>query len=469
MQNNGNRDFNATNASFADGGYTVRYYCRDSSGNLNGTETRGFSLDTTAPLVNFTAPTPGNNTYQSSPNVSINTTVTELSRDRALLEFNAVNYTMSCTSGSTAACNYTVTGLSAGTYVYRVFVNDTFGNSNATETRTVTIDAGRPGITFGLGTEGAGEVSAADDVYINVSLSEPNLANITYSIYNGSTVVNRTVFTSATLTLNVTGLGDATYTYEVNATDVLNNKNGTSIRRIQLISSCLNLCTEGSACTIINKSCALSSDLCSGSVCDFTNLTLRNATIYSLYNGSGAGKALVLNISSNASSAVNFITLSTFVFNGKNGTTADAGSAGSNGGIVNITVPGLFNRTNSRFISIGGRTTSASGAGGNGGILQINYHGLIGTSYTTVFTGGTAVSGISGSDGSATLAKDGACPRDADINDDGIIEQDDIALIIDAYGNVSSDSTYNSRHDISCDEFIDVMDLARIGFQYGRR
>ncbi len=43
MQNNGNRDFNATNSTISDGSYVAKYFCWDSSNNLNSTTNITFS------------------------------------------------------------------------------------------------------------------------------------------------------------------------------------------------------------------------------------------------------------------------------------------------------------------------------------------------------------------------------------------------------------------------------------------
>jgi hypothetical protein len=49
MQNNGNRDFYATNTSIADGSYTVKYFVWDVYNNFNNTEKRTFTVSNTPP------------------------------------------------------------------------------------------------------------------------------------------------------------------------------------------------------------------------------------------------------------------------------------------------------------------------------------------------------------------------------------------------------------------------------------
>ncbi len=147
------------------------------------------------------------------------------------------------------------------------------------------------------------------------------------------------------------------------------------------------------------------------------------------------------------------------------------GSRGGHAGIVNITTAGLFNRTNSRFMGVGGLST-VSGAGGNGGLLQVTYHGLIGTSsaWTTSFRAGNSTNATVGTTGSAVLVSDGRCPRDPDGTNNGIVDGTDIQTLIQLYyGNVSTDDTFNTAYDFNCDGVINVQDMVRIGFQFGRR
>ena len=88
MQNNGNRDFNATDPILEDGSYTVRYYCWDTLNNFNGTETRAFSVDTTLPVISFVSPTPANNSFQTANAIPINVSSSDANTHYAFTDFN---------------------------------------------------------------------------------------------------------------------------------------------------------------------------------------------------------------------------------------------------------------------------------------------------------------------------------------------------------------------------------------------
>jgi hypothetical protein len=68
------------------------------------------------------------------------------------------------------------------------------------------------------------------------------------------------------------------------------------------------------------------------------------------------------------------------------------------------------------------------------------------------------------------LVKDSVCPIDPDGTNNGIVDGTDADTISETYyGNVSTDDTFNSAFDFNCDGVINVQDIARIGFQFGRR
>jgi hypothetical protein len=94
-------------------------------------------LQQPAPKINFTGPTPSNNTNQTTVTVTINVTHNETHPDTLILYWNGTNESQSYSG------NYTVltkTNLKNGNYSFYVWVNDTFGNTNQTETRLVVVN-----------------------------------------------------------------------------------------------------------------------------------------------------------------------------------------------------------------------------------------------------------------------------------------------------------------------------------------
>jgi len=70
-------------------------------------------------------------------------------------------------------------------------------------------------LSFGSGTLPSGSISSIDNIYVNVSITGSDFQNITYSLYNQTSTVNLTTFTSKIETINWTNLNDGTYFYNV--------------------------------------------------------------------------------------------------------------------------------------------------------------------------------------------------------------------------------------------------------------
>ncbi|MEK6919250.1 MAG: LamG-like jellyroll fold domain-containing protein [Nanoarchaeota archaeon] len=91
MQRNGNTDFNHTNSSIADGAYYARFYCNDTSNKINDSATLNvsFSIDWTTPSINFTNPTPSNNSFLRQNNIFVNVSHSDTPGDyQVVLDFN---------------------------------------------------------------------------------------------------------------------------------------------------------------------------------------------------------------------------------------------------------------------------------------------------------------------------------------------------------------------------------------------
>ncbi len=102
---------------------------------LSGINIILFEQDTTPPVIAFVSPTPANNSVINKDYVFVNITSNE-PLSIALLNWNGANITM---NGQGKNWYYNVTGLSDGTYNFKVYGKDLAGNWNVTETRIVTI------------------------------------------------------------------------------------------------------------------------------------------------------------------------------------------------------------------------------------------------------------------------------------------------------------------------------------------
>jgi len=102
--------------------------------------------DHTPPVIEFIPPTPENNTKITDNYVVINVSVADESDiSTVILNWNGENETMFCGGLYTQSSvvnfyNWTKTNLSDGTYEYKVYANDTFGNMGVSETRVVIVE-----------------------------------------------------------------------------------------------------------------------------------------------------------------------------------------------------------------------------------------------------------------------------------------------------------------------------------------
>ncbi|MEK6888458.1 MAG: S8 family serine peptidase [Candidatus Aenigmatarchaeota archaeon] len=215
---------NATFEATANQQNNITLFVNDSGGNLNSSQVF-FTVDTTSPFVNFTSPTPNNQTFNNTNDIIVNVTLSEVPF-AVLLEWNGTNKTM---SGSGLVWFYAFNDISDGNYTFRVIANDTAGNFNVTSFRWVYVNATRNftsyintlnaslasdnvTMTF-LNTTGVGDASSVfvDANYtleLNISNIIAEIANFSWSDVNTSNFVNVTrniTITNVSMTFNNSG------------------------------------------------------------------------------------------------------------------------------------------------------------------------------------------------------------------------------------------------------------------------
>jgi hypothetical protein len=434
--------------------------------------------------------------------VTINVTITNLNNSDA----KNVNIVINSTGGFSDNILVNVSALSSatvsttwnsispvGSAVVSVYANSNYSSfeartSNNYATRSLNVFGSAPQIEL-LGAPNEDQVVSGS---FEVDVSQTNATNIVYTLYyeNGTQVNSATYDSSETNhTFNLTGLANGNYSYIANAT-VFGAYNATGLRNITVIGSCLSQCTEGNGCTI-SEDCMLNDNICSDNTCEFENLTL-SAKIYTLYDSSGNGKNLTLNLTSNETgSSIMFLPGNSIIFSGRAGTDLGVGSAAGSAGILNITVYDLFNTTRAMFIGQGGYTTSADAAGGNGGQVQLNYHGLIrkftdATGFylcgldewgdpaycpdnTPSLTRGSAIVGLAGNAGNISYVKSLDCnpERDSDADNDGVVFASDL-FDLSYYNAVNGSAYYSQAYDIACKNKLNVVAMSRVGLEYDR-
>ena len=108
---------------------------------------------------------------------------------------------------------------------------------------------GNLSVNFNEGTLSDGAISSTDNIYVNVSIEGSGFQNMTYSLFNETSEINKTSFTSKIFEINWTGLKDGLYFYNVSITDGSGNTSSTETRNISIEAS-----TNISFCRTLSES-----------------------------------------------------------------------------------------------------------------------------------------------------------------------------------------------------------------------
>ncbi len=234
LQNNNNRNFNATNGSTAEGGYTVTYYCWDTNNNLNATAAQGFTVDTIKPGISFGAGTQGDGANVTASSVYVNVSVTESSFKNITFLLRNNSATVNSTTYATLTLTINWTNLASGNYTYNVSLYDNAGNFNSTETRKINLSAidNSPAVTLNApGSPYTNTTVFTKNITFNCSATDSGasagLSNVSLWITNntnGSLSVNQTTAISGTSnsTTWTVALGFGNYTWNCRAVDASN-------------------------------------------------------------------------------------------------------------------------------------------------------------------------------------------------------------------------------------------------------
>lgn len=211
--------------------------------NISGVYESNISItvnDTTVPTpITFvsptTAPSGGNISIKyiaynstSADNVGLENIVVRL-LNATYVVINSSNSSVSPFSGG-----FNITGLADGRYYLNATANDSAGNINISVLWALDVDTVSPQITFNNTVAADGLNISQTWILLDSNITEGNLSNVTFRLHNTTGLVNLTTFTAATWILNVTGLPNGRYTYNITARDYAGNVNTTSTRTITL-------------------------------------------------------------------------------------------------------------------------------------------------------------------------------------------------------------------------------------------
>ncbi|MBX4212283.1 hypothetical protein KW787_02405 [Candidatus Pacearchaeota archaeon] len=236
MTKNGNTDFNATNASIADGNYIVKFYVNDTLGNFNRSTSRTFTIDTIKPSLNFSSPTQNSGVYLSRNFIEINATANDTNFANTTIRLYNSTQALNQSNLSTSSAFYiNYSQLTDGLYFYNATAFDTLNNRNETVTRNITLDTILPVPLFGTLTEANASLLTRNNIVINITASDTNFANITIRLFNSTQAINQTnVSSSSSFLVNYTGLSNGVYFFNATAVDLANNQNTTITRTVTI-------------------------------------------------------------------------------------------------------------------------------------------------------------------------------------------------------------------------------------------
>jgi len=238
--------------------YYLNATVNDTAGNTNQTETRTITIDITNPQIFYNPNTDNDGTYDRNWTF-INITASDTNKDTVLFEWNGTNETFDDNDGNYYWENKT--GLFDGTYTIKVYVNDTLGHINQTETRTITVDTIPPEIIM-LSPENATSIPAGTiQAYIDITTDENATCryNITDSGYENST--NFTSTGNQDHSFLYTGLSDGNvYDLYYWCNDSYGHINANSTHHTFSVSSQTaycgdGICNNGETCSTCSSDC----------------------------------------------------------------------------------------------------------------------------------------------------------------------------------------------------------------------
>ncbi len=197
------------------------------SNDANDTTTnRTLTIDTIAPVINIEYPL--NTTYNTNQSV-LNFTYID---NNLGVCWGSNDSGLTNTSTVIPPTNITNIFSNQGTNNWTLYCNDSLGN-NAIDNIIFFMDSLYPLIDYGVGTKVDNYNSTVDWIYVNLTVTEINLANITFLLWNSTTEIDRTTYDS-TRFINWTSLADNVYTYNATACDSLNLCNTTATRTLTI-------------------------------------------------------------------------------------------------------------------------------------------------------------------------------------------------------------------------------------------
>jgi len=227
---------NVTNFVPLQGTNHLTLYVNDSAGNTNYSATSTFFVDSLFPTISYIYYTDAG-LYQDRNYIQINVTASDVT----LLNLTTSLYNNAGLAsfynpiiiGSPTTYNRTFSGLGQGDYYFNSTACDLYNHCNSTNTTHIIIDTINPQISYTSNTPVDYANLSQNSIYVEVNITEINLAYLNYTLMNSTGDTINTVTTSFNYN-NFTSLVQGSYSYYVTVVDLSGNMNQTDIRHILL-------------------------------------------------------------------------------------------------------------------------------------------------------------------------------------------------------------------------------------------
>jgi len=223
-------------SGLADGNYSFNATAVDLAGNSNSTQTRNITIDATKPLIQFVSPTETSGSGQSRTNIIINVTASDSNPGLANITIRLFNTTglVNLTNGTTSPLFVNITGLPEGIYKFNATAFDTIGNTNSTETRTVSIDFTKPNATIISPADGQSFSGSQTITFTYNTSDNQNISNCSLIINGTVQSINNSITNFSQTHSFVQSLLAGNYNWSVNCTDLAGNTENSSTSNLVL-------------------------------------------------------------------------------------------------------------------------------------------------------------------------------------------------------------------------------------------
>ncbi len=204
----------------ADGHHEFYVIGTDFAGNDGTSERRSFTVDTTAPSIEFISPTPRNGSLLNTHSVVVSIAADE-DLEEAVLELDGVNHTM---RGMGRSWYLTLT-LPEGRHRIRVYGTDTVGNMGASGWLILTVDTTPPEAIFITPTPENGSTTSSSQVKFRLGANEELSAATLYLDGIGYPMTKHNSYWAITLTV-----ADGEHAFYAEVRDKAGNTGLTEVR-----------------------------------------------------------------------------------------------------------------------------------------------------------------------------------------------------------------------------------------------